>query len=34
VIRIEMNANVEGRRGRDRPRKIWIGCVRQDMGEM
>jgi hypothetical protein len=28
------NMNVEGWRGRGRPKKRWIDCVRQDMGEM
>jgi hypothetical protein len=34
VTRRVMNMNVEGRRGRGRPKKRWIGCVRQDMREM
>jgi hypothetical protein len=29
-----MNMNVEGWRGRGRPKKRWIECVRKDMMEM
>jgi hypothetical protein len=29
-----MNMNVEGWRGRGRPKKRWIDCVRQDLREM
>jgi hypothetical protein len=34
VTRRVMNMNVEGRRGRGRPKKRWNDCVRQDMREM
>jgi hypothetical protein len=34
VTRRVMNMNVEGWRGRGRPKKRWIDCVRQDMREM
>jgi hypothetical protein len=34
VTRRAMNMNVEGWRGRGRPKKRWIDCVKQDMREM
>jgi hypothetical protein len=34
VTRRVMNMNVEGWRGRGRPIKRWIACVRHDMREM
>jgi hypothetical protein len=34
VTRRVMNMNVEGWRGRGRPKKRWIDCVRQDIREI